>query len=121
MASDEDFDINTCETEEKRIETKQKKPEQEDKEKIKNQSEEYQEYRKVLEKKSQETKETIQKENLDYGHTCDLVARTSRKWEIQSRFRLQPGLCLKVPGVAGTCIGHLQELECSPADWYAPI
>nr|CAD7264843.1 unnamed protein product [Timema shepardi] len=48
----------------KRIEAKWKKQEQEDKEKIKNQNDEYQAYRKVLEMKSQETKEAIQKENL---------------------------------------------------------
>nr|CAD7574890.1 unnamed protein product [Timema californicum] len=41
-----------------------RKQEKEDKEKIKNQSEEYQAYRKVLEKKSQETKEAMLKENL---------------------------------------------------------
>ncbi|CAG2066193.1 unnamed protein product [Timema podura] len=50
--------------EEKRIEAERKKQEKEDKEKIKKQSEEFQANRKVLENKSQKTKEAMQKENL---------------------------------------------------------
>nr|CAD7460370.1 unnamed protein product [Timema tahoe] len=49
---------------EKRIEAEWKKQKQEDKEKIKYQSEEFQANRKVMKKKSREAKEAIQKENL---------------------------------------------------------
>nr|CAD7261774.1 unnamed protein product [Timema shepardi] len=49
--------------EEKRIEVERKKQEQEDRNKIKNQSEEFQANRKVLENKSQTAKEAMPKEN----------------------------------------------------------
>nr|CAD7439940.1 unnamed protein product [Timema bartmani] len=49
---------------EKRIEAEWKKQKQEDKEKIKYQSEEFQANRKVMKNKSREAKEAIQKENL---------------------------------------------------------
>nr|CAD7571659.1 unnamed protein product [Timema californicum] len=62
--------------EEKRIEAERKKEEQEDKEKIKNKVKSIK-HRKVLEKKSQEAKEAMQKENL-------LEKQESEAKEVQS-------------------------------------
>nr|CAD7392493.1 unnamed protein product [Timema cristinae] len=86
--------------EDKRIEAEQKKREQEDKDNIKNQSEEFQANRKVLEKKLQEAKEAIQKKSKNQklkkkfnltitidivfergglGHTCRSWSSTGRR------------------------------------------
>nr|CAD7573549.1 unnamed protein product [Timema californicum] len=64
--------------EEKRIEVERKKQEQEDRNKIKNQSEEFQANRKVLENKSQTAKEAMRKEN------CLEKQESEAKEEVQS-------------------------------------
>nr|CAD7430513.1 unnamed protein product [Timema monikensis] len=74
---------------EKGIEAEQKKQDQEDKEKIKNTSEEFQENRKVLENKLQEAKEAIQKENLlekQESEAKEVVHSYNTHWMIIARY-----------------------------------